>query len=367
MPRYELPVTSISNDLEGCALVVRTELRQEAVNYALKLGSGDSEINVLSDLTGVEAVWESASGKTRMTNWLPHLDLKVASALTAASANHMAFFKSLSGRGNLTLRGQIDLWQMLHPAVQPDAKLDYEYPPEEVTLVLASNAKIKLKTHDRMSGSAEHEARISLQPKENHWVPFEVALPTGGHELRLDVSWFTVEDSRPRPLPLRRLFLPWAKPYAAVAMVIRTPELEGGDWESGRKIFFGDQVGCYKCHQIGGEGGMIGANLSNLIYRDYASVLRDITEPSAAINPDHISYNVKLKDGEVETGVMVKNSKEEVVLGLVTGKDLKIPKDKVESMKASSISLMPEGLLKGLSAQDQKDLMTFLLTTPTKR
>jgi len=80
-------------------------------------------------------------------------------------------------------------------------------------------------------------------------------------------------------------------------MVARVPELEGGDWERGRKIFFGDAVGCYKCHQIHGEGGTIGADLSNLIYRDYASVLRDITEPSAAINPEHISYNVELKDG----------------------------------------------------------------------
>jgi hypothetical protein len=35
-------------------------------------------------------------------------------------------------------------------------------------------------------------------------------------------------------------------------------------------------------------------------------------------------------------------------------------------MKASAISIMPEGLLKPFDAQQQKDLMTFLLTTPTK-
>lgn len=106
---------------------------------------------------------------------------------------------------------------------------------------------------------------------------------------------------------------------------------------------------------------MIGANLSNLIYRDYASVMKDINEPSAAINPDHIAYNVALKDGEVETGVVMKNDRDKLVLGQASGKQVTIAKDKVESMKASTISLMPEGLLKGLDEQQRKDLMTFLL------
>jgi putative heme-binding domain-containing protein len=188
----------------------------------------------------------------------------------------------------------------------------------------------------------------------------EITLATG-REPQLDVSWFTAEDPRPRPLPLRRVLLPWAKPYVALAVASSTPEIDGGNWANGKKIFFGEQAACSKCHKIGGEGGSIGADLSNLIFRDYASVLKDITEPSAAINPDHIAYNVQLTDGEVESGVLLKNNREEVVLGQVTGKDLTIPKDKVASMKASAISLMPEGLLKSLSVQEQKDLMTFLL------
>jgi putative heme-binding domain-containing protein len=75
---------------------------------------------------------------------------------------------------------------------------------------------------------------------------------------------------------------------------------------------------------------------------------------------------VELKDGNVETGVMIKNNRDEVVLGQVTGKNLTIPKEKVAGMKASAVSLMPEGLLKALDAQQQKDLMTFLLTIPPK-
>jgi putative heme-binding domain-containing protein len=208
---------------------------------------------------------------------------------------------------------------------------------------------------------SDSEVRIITSPVENTWLPLQVRLSSSKGEPMLDVSWFTAEDARPRALPLRRILLPWAKPYVAPAVVTRIPEIEGGDWGRGKKVFFGEQAACSKCHQVGGEGGTIGPDLSNLIYRDYASVYKDITEPSAAINPDHLAYNVELKDGSVETGVLLKNDHEQVVLGQVTGKDLTIPKTKVAGMKPSAISLMPEGLLKLLDAQQQKDLFTFLL------
>ena len=64
----------------------------------------------------------------------------------------------------------------------------------------------------------------------------------------------------------------------------------------------------------------------------------------------------------METGVLLKNGDDEIELGQATGKSLKIPKARVASMKASTVSLMPEGLLKSLTEQQQKDLMKFILT-----
>ena len=52
-----------------------------------------------------------------------------------------------------------------------------------------------------------------------------------------------------------------------------------------------------------GRGGRIGPDLSNLIHRDYESVMRDVHAPSAAINPDYITYQVEMKDGRVLLGV----------------------------------------------------------------
>jgi putative heme-binding domain-containing protein len=364
MPRFALPVESVRVRDDKQSLFVLTSGVREGANYALSLPASiaGQPMDLKTDLTGVNAVWEPSNVKETWNGWLPHLDLVAARGLTVGSRDHEQFFKNINRRGTLTLRGRLDLYSMLHPAVQPESKLDYEYPAELVTVVLKSNAKLDLKVGTNVVSTGRNEARITTQPRENRWLPLEVSLATGGGEPRLDVSWFTAEDPRPRPLPLRRILLPWAQPYLAAAVVNPTPELESASWQRGKELFFGDRATCYKCHQIRGDGGTIGADLSNLIYRDYASVLKDITEPSGAINPDHIAYNVQLTDGEVETGVLVKNSDEEVVLGQVSGKNLTIPKAKVASMKASAISLMPEGLLKGLTEQEQKDLMKFLLT-----
>jgi len=90
--------------------------------------------------------------------------------------------------------------------------------------------------------------------------------------------------------------------------------------------------------------------------------VRDITQPSAAINPDHLSYIIDLKDGETVTGVMLEDTPEKIVVGQVSGESLTVTKARVASVKPSRVSLMPEGLLQALNQQQQKDLLTFLLT-----
>jgi putative heme-binding domain-containing protein len=363
MPRYEIPVQSAARLNDEDELTLFADDREEAVNYAISLpgslASHTNRIELLSDLTGVTAEW---TGPGRVWGaWLPHLDLTAARGFTRASRWHKEFFDQIKYPLQLQLRTQLDLWQMLRPETQPDSTLDFEHPPETVTVVLKAHAKLEVKTSATVKRVGESEVQLTTRPKQNEWLPLEVTLPTGGGDPRLDVSWFTSEDLRPRPMPLRRVLLPWAKPYVALAVAKATPEIDGGNWVNGKKIFFGEQAACSKCHKIGGEGGSIGADLSNLIFRDYASVLKDIVEPSAAINPDHISYNVQLTDGEFESGVLLKHDRDQIVLGQVTGKSVTIPREKIVSLKASAISLMPEGLLDGLSAQEQKDLMTFLL------
>jgi putative heme-binding domain-containing protein len=370
LPRYDVPVLSSGIAADNRSIVLRTIPRAEAVNYAITLpfahAGKDGALDLLGDLTGTEATWKASSGKATWTGWLPHLDLEVARAFTAASDEHRQLFGLLKKPGTLTLPAGLDLWQMLHPAVQPISKLDYEYPPETVTVVIKGGGSVQLKTTSQVTRVDRRESRVTLTAKQDQYLPLEITLATGGGEPKLEVSWFTDEDPRPRAFPLRRILMPFAVPYTTETPTKvaerHIPEIAGGDWQRGRNLFFDEHTGCFKCHQADGSGGRIGPDLSNVIYRDYASVLKDIEEPSAAINPDHIAYNIELKDGGSATGVVLQNNPDQLVLGQVTGTDLVIPSSNIASMKASSVSLMPEGLLKNLSAQQRRDLLTFLLT-----
>jgi len=115
---------------------------------------------------------------------------------------------------------------------------------------------------------------------------------------------------------------------------------------------------------VGGRGGKIGPDLSNLVHRDYASVFKDITQPSAAINPDHIAYNIELKDGESVSGVPAGGEGDELLLADATGRLTAFSRKRIAAMKPSAVSLMPEVLLTALTSAQSKDLLTFLLMPP---
>ncbi|MDB6029339.1 MAG: hypothetical protein JWM68_5562 [Verrucomicrobiales bacterium] len=379
-PRYALKVLSTAWGNEGRTLIIRTDRRNEAVSYAVTLsrtnGSATakdlpqgSTIDLAYDLTGAEVEWQNTDGKEKWSGWLPHLDLAVARAFTAGSGAHEQFWKKASGLGKLKLRTQLDLWQMLRPAVQPGSKLDFEYTKEAVTVVLKSTSPLEVTASSmKLERVGENEVHLTATPQKDVWFPIEVALQNASKAApALDISWFTAEDSRPRALPRRRILLPWSTPEQITGEPITEhtiPEIAGGNWLRGKKMFFGEKAACSRCHTMNGEGGKIGPELSNLLHRDYASVLKDIMEPSAAINPDHIAYNVQLKDGEMVSGILVGSSETESKFADVSGKITTIKKSQVASMKPSTISLMPEGLLEAFSEAQRKDLLTFLLTQP---
>ena len=88
-------------------------------------------------------------------------------------------------------------------------------------------------------------------------------------------------------------------------------------------------------------------DLTNLIHRDYPSVMRDITQPSFAINPDHVAYVVRLKDDRTLTGV-IRTIEGKLHIGDKDGKTTVIDKADVAEMRPSPLSIMPDDLLKKL-------------------
>jgi putative heme-binding domain-containing protein len=172
------------------------------------------------------------------------------------------------------------------------------------------------------------------------------------------------------PFPLRSVFPTWvlsldSAPKETVAW--QQFELNGGDYARGQSLFFGDSLKCGTCHRLRGEGGTIGPDLTNLTSRDAASVLRDIREPNASINPDYTTYHALAADGEWVTGFI--RAQDENVLRLVAadGQEHAIPRKDLREFKPSSVSLMPTGLLDSLNEGQIRDLLVYLLSAPPKR
>jgi putative heme-binding domain-containing protein len=387
VPRFGVDVQAVQLTADRRTLILSTAAQFATVNYAIALrgiqlspaaGKASHQIQQLPDidlqydLAGVEATYESPDGEKTMA-WLPHLDLDVARELTAASADHDQFWSRAAVPGALVLRTSLNLGNMLRPAVRPGATIDYEWPQEEVTLTLKSNESFSVTLGDQATAAVRDAngawtAERTVAGSTDHNYPLEVRLKHQSSEAapKLTINYRTQEDARPRTLAIRRLLLPWARPSTDQPAIVDNaslPELAGGNWLRGRKEFFGSEAGCSKCHKVGGEGGSIGPDLSNLPKRDYASVLRDVTKPSFAINPDFVSHLVVTADGRVLAGT-VRTEGEHLVVSDQEGKQTLVPREEVEEVQASEQSIMPEGIPKALGPARFRDLLTFLLVEP---
>ncbi len=388
-PRRELAVLGVSVTPDRRTLLVTTARHVAPVSYALTMPAPQSSrlaprddvrsrserttfqtIDLGYDLSGVQADWLAQDGQ-KASVWLPHMDLEVARAWTAGSAEHEPFWKMLEKPGRLTFHTNLDLWNMLRPAIQPGSTLDYELPREQINLKLESAGQMVstngLPGKYKITGSPTGWGYdIAVQADKDADARLDWTVAAEKRMSYFHASFSTNEDPRPRALPLRRLSLPWVarKPAAVAATTNRDhPELRGGNWLRGRAIYDGDKAKCSQCHQVRGQGGRIGPDLSNLVHRDYESVLRDIRLPSAALNPDYLSYVLNLKDGRSLTGSL-RSDGDQLWVGTAEGKEIAIARGDIEALAPSAVSVMPEGLDKNLSADELRDLMTFLLTEP---
>jgi putative heme-binding domain-containing protein len=364
-PRHRLPVKEMRLGEDRRSLVFETEFSTEAAPRALSIPSGNggksSTLELACDLSGVEAAWNGGTG--RWKGWLPHPDLMAARGFTSGSATHETLWKNLDRKGALTLRGQLDLWNMLRPATQIGAKLDYVPEPETVTVTFRGDAALSIQAETaKVERANDRESKVMIGPRESQWIPFQLSVATPLKSL--DVSFTTARDSTPRPLGVKRFWMPFAKPLAAAQTQARAiPEIAEGNWDRGRALFQGKAT-CAQCHQMRGQGFAVGPDLGNTTQRDYASVLKDIREPSATINPDAIAYTITLRNGEQVTGVRGAEDDGMLQIKAAGGLVTRIAKADIVKREANAQSLMPAGLLDALSDGEIRDLLAFLLLEP---
>jgi putative heme-binding domain-containing protein len=134
-----------------------------------------------------------------------------------------------------------------------------------------------------------------------------------------------------------------------------------GDPSRGEKLFWSQPVRCGQCHRIGGRGTPVGPDLSTIgKLRSREDLLVSLLEPSRRIEPRYASYVVATADGAIFTGLLVSRDEERVVLRTGEGREIVIAAKDVEELRPSRSSLMPDGQLADLNAQEAADLIEYL-------
>lgn len=135
--------------------------------------------------------------------------------------------------------------------------------------------------------------------------------------------------------------------------------LEKANASRGRVVF---NKTCAACHLLYGEGGKIGPDLtgSNRANLDY--LLLNSVDPSYDVPAAYRMTTIVTSDGRVVNGVVAEEDGNRVILKTVEKPRLVIAKADIDERVISKKSMMPEGQLEALKAQQVYDLIKYLRT-----
>jgi putative heme-binding domain-containing protein len=156
----------------------------------------------------------------------------------------------------------------------------------------------------------------------------------------------------------------YVKPWKLEELSEATSELKRRNFKQGRKMFAAG--GCFACHRFGNEGGMTGPDLTGAGGR-YSSqdLLEQIINPSKEINEQFVPTVVKMKNGDVVTGVVVNLSGDRVTLNtdmFDPNQRVNVNRPDIASIGPSTVSPMPPGLLNMMQKDEIMDLVAYILS-----
>lgn len=151
------------------------------------------------------------------------------------------------------------------------------------------------------------------------------------------------------------------KPFDA-AEYLESARTGIGDAARGRVLFEDARgMGCFKCHRVRGQGGEVGPDLTEIGDQfDRGQLAEHVLFPSKSIREGYQQVTVVLKSGKNQSGLVSSESTDSLVLRDADGKLHTLLKSQIEERQGSSVSLMPERLVEGISREDFNDLVTYL-------
>jgi putative heme-binding domain-containing protein len=134
-----------------------------------------------------------------------------------------------------------------------------------------------------------------------------------------------------------------------------------GDHGRGEKLFWSQTNRCGTCHRVGERGTAVGPDLSTIgSLRPREAILESLLELSRRVEPQYAAFAVATTDGASLTGLVINRDEKGMTLRDAQGKDVVLKAEDVEEVRPSRVSLMPDGQLAELTAQEAADLLAYL-------
>ncbi|MCC6287945.1 MAG: c-type cytochrome [Chitinophagaceae bacterium] len=189
-------------------------------------------------------------------------------------------------------------------------------------------------------------ARVLIQPKVEERLSLNISTKQQALLKALTVNLENVNKERQALIAERVAAFRAANPAPSAAV--------------GRTVFTRN---CSPCHSIGNDGGgMIGPQLNSVGKWGIQSLSEKILDPNRNISESFRSYNIKLKDGKVLTGLFRREEGAATIYADATGKEFSVAKKDVAEKKASKYTLMPDQFGTILLQDEYNALLAYLLT-----
>ncbi|MDE2758453.1 MAG: c-type cytochrome [Acidobacteriota bacterium] len=141
----------------------------------------------------------------------------------------------------------------------------------------------------------------------------------------------------------------------AVRAYLRVLE-QTGSAEAGKAVF---REHCKTCH-LPESGPRIGPALSGVSSDTRVELLQSILNPGQVIESAYTNYLVETRDGRLLDGLIVNETTNSLTLRRPEAEDLTLLKAAVAEVRASSVSLMPDGFEDGITPRQMADLIAYL-------
>jgi len=130
-----------------------------------------------------------------------------------------------------------------------------------------------------------------------------------------------------------------------------------GDAVKGAEVF---KTACAVCHDYLGQGVAVGPNLKAYYNKSALDFVTAILDPNAAVEPRYVSYSITTGDKRTLVGVIASESAASLEVVQPGGIRETILRTDIEGIRATGMSLMPDGLEGAIDPQAMADLIAYL-------